>query len=434
MSKRGRDIPIILLAGLSCLLGTGACEQLLGITKQIPPLLDGTTDPGGEETVDVVDEEPATSCTAGGTFSNLTADRPHASHEPAAVFFDDGLASFWAVAWYEGDGNDGNIRFMRIGSDGTRFGSDPAAVADTNWSYYPDIAATGDGFGLAWHESYSDPPVYKLQWTMVSRSGVIETDPFVEILSESAGFAQFPSLAWSPGLGVFGLAWQDSRSGRYEVFFATISTGGTVSNPLLNVSQMEGQSTLPDLVWSGSEWAVVWINDATDSDCLYLARIGADNARIGPVVPVHVSTSSIDAPRLVRNATGYAAAWADTSSGSSDILFKRLDWNGNELTQAVAVASTPSESTQPDLVFQPDASLYHLCWTDDRDGANRNIYAVTVDESGRKLGAEVALPDDGGNSDDCCVSHGFGRNAVFWVEGISGLRGDILWNYFSCTP
>ena len=227
---------------------------------------------------------------------------------------------------------------------------------------------------------------------------------------------------------------EDSRSAtRYEVFFATISTDGTVSNPLLNVSQMEGESRSPGLVWSGSEWAVVWVNDAAGTDSLYLARIDVGGARVEAPVQVHASTRTVEAPRLVRNATGYAAAWADTSTGNADILFKRLDWGGAELTQAVAVTSEPGESTQPDLVFQPDAGLYHLCWAGDRDGSG-NIYAVTVDESGRKLAVDVRLPDAGGNSQECIVSRGFDTNAVFWAEGTGITREEILYNYFSCTP
>ena len=71
-----------------------------------------------------------------------------------------------------------------------------------------------------------------------------------------------------------GVAWHDNRDGvDSEIYFARISADGVKVGSDVRITSA-GYSSVPSLVWSGSEYGVAWQDDRNGDGEIYFARIG----------------------------------------------------------------------------------------------------------------------------------------------------------------
>lgn len=90
----------------------------------------------------------------------------------------------------------------------------PETSAEANW---PSLAATRQGVAIAYYQFRSGPPQIFVSY-MNKQGELLRPDLQV---SQTSGKARFPSIAYD-GKSLLGVAWEDTRAGHQEVYFARV--------------------------------------------------------------------------------------------------------------------------------------------------------------------------------------------------------------------
>jgi hypothetical protein len=118
-------------------------------------------------------------------------------------------------------------------------------------------------------------------------------------------------------------------------------------------------------------------------------------------------------PYVVWTGDGYGVAWQDDRDGNTEIYFARLDAEGNKIGDDVRVTNDPGESVTPVLAWA--SSEFNLVWSDDRDG-NTEIYFVRLGPAGSELADEVRVTDDVARSEFPAMVRSGGGIGLVWND------------------
>ena len=152
------------------------------------------------------------------------------------------------------------------------------------------------------------------------------------------------------------------------------------------------QSDFPAVVWTGSEYGVVWHqSNPFQPDEIYFIRLDPTGEAIGAPRQLNFNPGVSGEPHLVWNGGGYGVTWYD-DDGS--MRFLRLDAFGQPLSQVMAIPGTFATSVEHALVWT--GSVYGLAWSNHVEGSNSEIFFARLDPSGARLGDVVRVTQ--GNS------------------------------------
>ncbi len=171
------------------------------------------------------------------------------------------------VAWRDGRTLDrGNpvyqIYFARIGPDGAQIGQTVAVSGNGRDVQPPAIAWSGDRWGIVWSDTRSGRA--EVYFAAVDAAPALVAGPSLvsEHASSKGGLAPAadgiapPAIAWNGR--TFGVAWWDDRDGSTEIYFAHLNRDGVNGSGDRRISDAPGMSVFPQLVWTGTEFGVVW--------------------------------------------------------------------------------------------------------------------------------------------------------------------------------
>lgn len=91
--------------------------------------------------------------------------------------------------------------------------------------------------------------------------------------------------------------------------------------------------------WNGTVLAVTWVDERDGNDEIYFARYDASGDKIGSDVRLSDTPDLSLLSSIVWNGSEYAVVWREGPSGSSQIVFRRLDANGVPLGDPVTISS-----------------------------------------------------------------------------------------------
>ena len=220
------------------------------------------------------------------------------------------------------------------------------------------------------------------------------------------------------------------------------------------------------MVWTGSEYALVWEEDSPGPPTLHFARIDATGSPIGAPVTLAVTLGGVVDLSLVWNGDGFGLARSDGT-----LRFVRLDRSGNVVGLDTALTPAP-----PDFYFSPslmwngsgyaiaaertggtnaivlfrlalDGSVvsgpttisgpaaaspdrptaawtgsgYGVAWQDQRDGGNGSeVYFARADAAGQPLGPEVRVTNAPGISQPYAIAWSGATHAIVFEDARTG--------------
>ena len=335
----------------------------------------------------------------------------------------------YLVVWedYRG-GTDPDIYGARVDTSGTVLDSSGIAIstaADRQWT--PSLAFDGTNYLVAWADwrSGNDFDIYGAR---VDTSGVVLD--LQGIVISNAPDDQALSCLASDGSNYL-VAWQDRRNGiNFGIYGARVDTSGTVLDSMgVNISTAASYQWLPSAGFDGSNYFVVWTDwrSGNDSD-IYGARVGQSGAVLDPSgIAISTAADRQWIPSLAFDGTNYLVVWDDYRNGfrESDIYGARVDSWGSVLDPlGMAISTAPDWQDSPAVAF--GRTSYLVVWERHRGGNNYDILGARVDTSGvvlDTLGVVIcAAPDD-----QRFPSIAFdGTNyLVVWSDQRSGADSDI---------
>jgi hypothetical protein len=321
------------------------------------------------------------------------------------------------LAWY--DTRDGNAEvYTRLLDASTQVqGADRRLTQTPAQSYEPDIAATADGYVIAWYEKTNDgasraqlgawgfdgaqrwmqpfgPSTRDTRIPLVRAYGDGLFTAWVEVegADQQAVWGQWRNLDGSPRSAALRLAavgsttWNlnaaiDSRGVPFIVFDALLGTKTqelylvevAASGPVVTrLGADDGHSSeYPDLAFSASdEVALTWFDSRDGNDEVYLAggslaELRADLTRYEHRVTA-TPGSSIGA-YVAWNGERIGLAWSDDSVGEFEIYFRPFAESGDALGPQRRITDNATNSLIP--AIKPWQSGFALAWSEVTPGA-----------------------------------------------------------------
>jgi hypothetical protein len=231
-------------------------------------------------------------------------------------------------------GGDYEIWFAGLDLSGAAPSMDVAPIQITDASGFsgrPSMIAASPGFAFAWEDDRDgNAEVY---FAIIDSAGALSGPP--RRITAAPGDSQNVSLA-ATAEG-FGLAWMDSREGGYDVLFTCLDSDGARACPEIGMGPLPGEDAV-----SPSWFPALW-NDGTPGQ-LALAYAGEDAGAFSPMltavpsdgdpVPAYVdpgmaierSTAAIISTALADAGGSRGIAWIEhDTSGNSALVFQQLD-------------------------------------------------------------------------------------------------------------
>ncbi len=179
------------------------------------------------------------------------------------------------------------------------------------------------------------------------------------------------------------------------------------------ISVAVGDAIDVSVAWTGSEIGASW-HDTRDGDSeIYFARITTAGTRMGLDVRVTSATGHSLSPSMVWTGSEYGLSWYDTRDGNYEVYFTRLAPEGTKVGPDVRVTSDGGESLKPDLAWS--GSEYGVSWHDNRDG-NREVYFARLSPTGLEAGSDTRITNDDAPSYDTALAWSGTEYAVTWYD------------------
>jgi len=245
-------------------------------------------------------------------------------------------------------------------------------------------------------------------------------------------FQRYPSIA-SDGAGGAYIAWQDKRSGAWDIYVQRLTGSGTVSPGWpangLAVCTAAGDQTAPALVADGAGQVFVAWQDARGGALDVYAQRLTSAGGLAPGWSVNgmpVCTSSGDqlAPVLALDgAGGSVVTWEDRRNGESDVFAVRLTGSGLPASgwaaNGIAVCTAAGGQVAPQISGDGSGGGF-IVWEDSRDGSS-HIYGQHLDALGQVVtgwtpGGQAVCTAAGVQKSPHMAADGSGGAIVGWVD------------------
>ncbi len=188
--------------------------------------------------------------------------------------------STYGIAWTDTRLGPGDVYFALVGADGTVLASQQRITAELANSYSPGLEWTGSQFGVAWFDARDTTHGLEIWFARLAPDGTkLGTEVMVTTGASSFQAWIAPSIAWTGS--TYGMAWMDDRSAQGIQFGLVDAVGGLITETRIETGgSMSGDDSVP-LVWSGSEFGLIWIDQLSLADNYLFGRISAGGARVG---------------------------------------------------------------------------------------------------------------------------------------------------------
>jgi len=204
-----------------------------------------------------------------------------------------------------------------------------SAVASYQW--FPAIAFDGTNYLVAWDDNRGGDS-WDIYGARVSASGSV-LDPAGIAISTAANVQGDLAIAFD-GTNYL-VVWVDLRSGStYDIYGARVNESGSVLDPAgMAISTVAGDQELPAIAFDGTDHLVAWQDNRSGSYDIYGARVSASGSVLDPDgIAISTAAGYQMAPAIAFDGTNHLVVWQDNRSGSSwDIYCARVSEAGTVL-------------------------------------------------------------------------------------------------------
>jgi hypothetical protein len=203
-----------------------------------------------------------------------------------------------------------------------RNGADHTVSATSGNTDYGDLAWNGSGWAVVWTDlrmGQSNAYFALLDAQGYALGGEVK-------LSSGAGTVYQPRLAWTGT--EYGVSWSEASGNTQNVFFTRVSSTGIPLGAPQQVTQSAARASSADLAFTGTRFAIVYMDDATGQPWLghgYLQLLDPLGNLVGAPRRLDCGAGgSGHRPAVTWNGSALAVAWGDSRNGALDVYFRLL--------------------------------------------------------------------------------------------------------------
>jgi predicted secreted protein with PEFG-CTERM motif len=211
-------------------------------------------------------------------------------------------------------------------------------------------------------------------------------------ISNNLGDSGLPQMAVS-GNNVY-VTWENNGLGNFEVFVAKSSDNGNTFASQINVSNDTAPSGAPQIVASGNNVYVVWMDKTPGNYDIFVAKSNDTGSTFG--VPVNVSNTPKDSgyPQITASGNNIYVVWTETISDKNyDVFFAKSTNGGVTFDTPINISNNIGPSGWP--LVAASNNIY-VTWEDSTPG-NFDIFIAKSTDGGSTFGTPVDVsntPED----------------------------------------
>jgi hypothetical protein len=218
--------------------------------------------------------------------------------------------SRFGVAWNSGSGSAADVFFVQVNASNSPVGNAATVTTAAGASSRSSLAWSGAEYGMAWQDLRDGfSRMYVSRAT--AQGSVLGPDAHVGAGTNGAFSASMASNGT-----VYGLAYEDKRSGSLQIYVSLVAANGTQTGTDLKLAP----GTEPSIAWAGDHFAVLYVNT---SGVLILMDLTPDGTGIA-ISRVYAGEGHASEPQLLWTGNSFAAVWQDNRSGTWDIYFREV--------------------------------------------------------------------------------------------------------------
>ncbi len=224
---------------------------------------------------------------------------------------------------------------------------------------------------------------FNVYLSMLTESGAVVTPPGEQTYSLVNADAESGPIVWIGDR--YGTAWQDRRTGAYNVFFSTIDAAGQKQIPDSELTFQGSFSVNPDIAYNGQQFLVVWQDDRDGAFNVYGQRVNVDGTTDGPNIALTTATSSLDneSPRIAPGLGGVGVTWSFGDSLQHFVDFQIFSTDlTTPVTPFINVTDGTTEAVYPVVVWNHD--WYVVAWYDE-SASPKGIWAAAYGPDGTQI-------------------------------------------------
>jgi hypothetical protein len=345
------------------------------------------------------------------------------------------------IVWSDNREEENAIFAQRvIGSGKTGWGENGRTVAKSSARQEnPEVVKANDASWVIFWEDYRDgKPAIAAQCLNLSGAPLWEGGGIR--VAGGAKFQEKPAVVASSAAG-FVLAWQDRRSGNYDIFCQKLSVDGSLlwgSNglPLCEAPGLVIHQSASLLDNGRGEVIIIFEDARSGFTNIYAQKFNRQGALLWgkdgiPVAKVRANQTN---PQMVSDGAGGAIiVWEDArNSNYLKIYSQRISVSGKKVWEKGSLPLTKIDSRQSHpLLISDDAGGAIVVWQDERNPLSyKDLYAQRVSGAGDFLWGKngLALCSENGDQVEAAVlSDGEGGIILTWADFRRGERNPDIY-------
>ena len=285
------------------------------------------------------------------------------------------------VVWQAKTTGKYQIIFAKSTDGGATF-STPANISNNSGdSSYPKIVASGNNIYVTWSFTVTKKD-YDVLFTKSTDGGATFTTP--ANISNNSGDSGLPQLAVS-GNNVY-VAWENIGLGNFDVFVAKSTDNGNSFTFPVNVSNNEAPSGAPQIIASGNNIYVSWMDKTSGNYDVFVAKSSNAGSIFG--TPINVSKTLKDSgyQQMAASGTDIYVVWTETISNENyDVFFAKSTDGGSTFDAPVNISNNVGPSAWAQVTAQNNI---YVAWEDSTAG-NYDIFIAKSTDGGSTFGAPI---------------------------------------------
>jgi hypothetical protein len=364
----------------------------------------------------------------GQTFATPTdlSDNDGASFEPQMIVAGNNVYVVWQD---ESDGGEIDIFFTVSHDNGQTFVNPPTNLSNNpSFSERQQMIVSGNNVYVVWRDE-SNGGDTDILFTVSHDNGQTFVDPPIDLSDNDGGSAGQQMIV--SGNNVY-VVWEDQSDGDFDIFF-TVShdNGQTFVNPPTDLSNNTGDSRSPQMIVSGNNVYVMWIDDSNGGDEDIFFTVSHDNGQTF-ATPTDLSDNDERSfnPQMIVAGNNVYVVWQDNSNGpDSDILFTVSHDNGQTFVNPpIDLSDNTGESgINASHHMIVSGNNVYVVWQDDSSGPDSDIFFTVSHDNGQTfVNPPIDLSDNDGLSQDLQMIVSGNNVYVVWIDDSSGPDFDIF--------
>ena len=158
------------------------------------------------------------------------------------------------------------------------------------------------------------------------------------------------------------LVWHDNSTGNDEIYLRKSSDGGITFGNATNLSDNVGNSQSPQIQALGNITFVVWQDNSTGNDEIYLRKSSDGGITFGNATNLSDNVGNSQSPQIQALGNITFVVWQDNSTGNDEIYLRKSSDGGITFGNATNLSDNVGNSQSPQI--QALGNITFVVWQD----------------------------------------------------------------------